>query len=153
MPTTVNGECHPRFAAVGDVFAASFAKGRELGGAVSVVAGGKVVVDLWAGTADHRSGRAWEQDTPCLAFSCVKAVTAACALLLAERGQLDLDAPVATYWPEFAGGSKESVTTRHLLAHRVGAGQRARVPRVDVRLAGRRGRAPGLRPHAGHVRP
>ena len=120
MPATVHGECHPRFAPVRDAFAASCAKGRELGAGVAVVADGELVVDLWAGTADHRSGRPWQRDTPCLAFSCVKAVTAACALLLADRGQLDLDAPVARYWPEFAAAGKERVTTRHLLSHRAG---------------------------------
>jgi CubicO group peptidase (beta-lactamase class C family) len=117
MPTTVNGDCDPRFAAVAEVFAASFAAGRELGGAVSVVADGQLVVDMWAGTADHRTGRRWQRDTPCLGFSSIKAVTATCALLLADRGFLDLDAPVATYWPEFRA---TGVTTRHLLTHRAG---------------------------------
>lgn len=116
----VHGECDPRFAAVREVFASSFARGRELGGAVAVFARGELVVDLWGGTADHRTGRRWQRDTPCLAFSCVKAVTATCALLLADRGQFDLDAPVAAYWPEFAAAGKEQITTRHLLTHRAG---------------------------------
>ncbi len=120
MATTVHGDCQPRFAPVLEAFTAQFSAGAELGAAVSVVADGELVVDLWAGVADHRTRRPWEQDTPCLAFSCVKAVTATCALLLADRGQLDLDAPVATYWPEFAAAGKESVTVRHLLSHRAG---------------------------------
>jgi CubicO group peptidase (beta-lactamase class C family) len=120
MPTAVNGACDQRFVAVRDAFTATFAAGRELGAALAVVADGHLVVDLWAGTADHRTGRRWERTTPCLAFSCVKAVTATCALRLVDRGELDLDAPVAAYWPEFGTGGKEKVTTRQLLAHQAG---------------------------------
>src|SRR5918994_982119 len=116
----VHGECDPRFAAGREVFASSFARGQELGAAVAVFAHGELVVDLWGGTADHRTGRQWRPDTPCLAFSCIKAGTATCALLLADRGQLDLDAPVAGYWPEFAAAGKGQITTRHLLTHRAG---------------------------------
>jgi CubicO group peptidase (beta-lactamase class C family) len=120
MTKVVNGHCEERYAGVRDAFAAQFSAGRELGGAVAVVVGGELVVDLWAGVADHRTGRLWERDTPCLTFSCVKAVTATCVLMLAERGALDLDAPVAAYWPEFAAAGKERITVRQVLSHQAG---------------------------------
>ncbi len=81
---------------------------------------GGPVVDLWGGLADAHTERAWSRDTPVLVYSATKGPTATCALLLWERGLLDLDAPVAEVWPEFAAGGKEAVTTRHLLTHQAG---------------------------------
>jgi CubicO group peptidase (beta-lactamase class C family) len=116
----VQGHCDPAFGAVRDAFADNFARGRDLGAACAVYAGDELVVDLWGGIADRRTGRSWRRDTPCVAFSCTKAVTAAAALLLAERGAYDVDAPVAGWWPEFAAHGKESVTAAHLLSHQTG---------------------------------
>jgi CubicO group peptidase (beta-lactamase class C family) len=79
-----------------------------------------VVVDLWAGLADAHTGRVWQEDTPVLVYSTTKGPTALCALLLWERGLLDIDAPVADVWPEFATAGKAAVTTRHLLTHQAG---------------------------------
>jgi CubicO group peptidase (beta-lactamase class C family) len=116
----VQGYCDPAFGAVRDVFEENFADRHELGAAVAVYAGDDLVVDLWGGVADRHTGRPWRHDTPCVAFSCTKAVTAAAALLLAERGAYDIDAPVAEWWPEFAAHGKESVTAAHLLSHQSG---------------------------------
>ncbi len=117
---TVEGSCAEGFERVQDAFAANFVDPGELGAAVSVVAGGRAVVDLWAGLADAHTGRAWEERTPVLVYSATKGPTSACALLLWERGLLDIDAPVADVWPEFAAGGKAGVTTRHLLTHQAG---------------------------------
>jgi CubicO group peptidase (beta-lactamase class C family) len=117
---TVHGHCDPAFAAVRDVFEKHFASDQEWGAAVSVYAGDDLVVDLWGGIADRRTGREWLRDTPCVAFSCTKAVTAAAALLLAERGAYDVDDPVADWWPEFAARGKDGATAAHLLSHQAG---------------------------------
>ncbi|MFF5259356.1 serine hydrolase domain-containing protein [Actinomadura viridis] len=118
--TTVEGTCDPAFSNVRDVFERGFAEGREVGAAVAVYAGGRKVVDLWGGVADHRTGRAWEAGTPCFAFSCTKAVTATAALLLAERGAYDVDGPVTEWWPEYGVRGKEGTTAAHLLSHQAG---------------------------------
>lgn len=115
-----HGDCDPRFSRVREVFDAHFAGGEELGAAFTVFLDGEPVVDLWGGVADRHSGRPWEHDTPVLAYSCTKAVTATIALLLSERGLLDIAAPVADVWPEFARHGKERATVEHLLTHQVG---------------------------------
>ncbi|HEV7934773.1 MAG TPA: serine hydrolase domain-containing protein [Actinomadura sp.] len=117
---TVQGHCDPAFTAVREVFEESFARGRDLGAGVTVYAGDRLVVDLWGGVADRRTGREWLPDTPCVAFSCTKAVTATAALLLAERGAYDVDGPVAAWWPEYAAHGKEDTTAAHLLSHQAG---------------------------------
>ncbi len=117
---TVEGTCAEGYEAVRDAFAANFVDPGEIGAAVSVVVDGRVVVDLWAGLADAHTGRAWAEDTPVLVYSATKGPTSACALLLWERGLLDLDAPVSEAWPEFAAAGKGTVTTRHLLTHQAG---------------------------------
>lgn len=87
---------------VRDAFERNFETAHELGAAVAVYRHGECVVDLWGGVADARSNAAWERDTVVPVFSTTKGAAATCAHMLVERGQLDLDAPVATYWPEFA---------------------------------------------------
>jgi CubicO group peptidase (beta-lactamase class C family) len=116
----VQGTCAEGFEPVRDAFAANFVDPGEIGAAVSVVRGGRTVVDLWGGLADAHTGRAWDRDTPVLVYSATKGPTAVCALLLWERGLLDIDAPVAELWPEFAAAGKGRVTTRHLLTHQGG---------------------------------
>ena len=115
---TIHGQCDPRFAAVRETFAEGFRSRDEVGAAVAVTLDGKPVVDLWAGHADQARTRPWQQDTIVNIYSCTKAMTALCAHQLAERGALDLDAPVATYWPEFAQAGKERIPVRWLLSHR-----------------------------------
>jgi CubicO group peptidase (beta-lactamase class C family) len=116
----VHGSCDPRFEPVRRAFARNFEELGEVGAAVAVHVDGQPVVDLWAGLADEASGQPWQEDTLGLVFSTTKGWTAVCALLLWERGELDLDAPVAEVWPEFAAAGKESVTTRQLLSHQAG---------------------------------
>ncbi|MEU5434285.1 serine hydrolase domain-containing protein [Streptomyces sp. NPDC020719] len=119
-PPPVHGHCDARFSAVRTAFEENFRHRAELGAAVTVLADGEPVVDLWAGWADTARTRPWERDTVVNVWSTTKGVTALCAHLLADRGLLDLDAPVAAYWPEFAAAGKDSVRVRHLLAHRAG---------------------------------
>ncbi|TVT36666.1 beta-lactamase family protein [Amycolatopsis rhizosphaerae] len=116
----VEGRCDARFAPVRAAFEANFAERGELGAAVAVRAHGKTVVDLWGGWADPGRTRRWERDTVVTVWSTTKGVTALCAHLLADRGLLDFDAPVARYWPEFAAAGKEGLPVRFLLSHRAG---------------------------------
>jgi CubicO group peptidase (beta-lactamase class C family) len=116
----VQGTCDPRFDPVRQAFASNFEELGEVGAAVAVHVDGQPVVDLWAGVADVEANKAWQEDTLALVFSTTKGWTAVCALLLWERGELDLDAPVADVWPEFGAAGKQSVTTRQLLSHQAG---------------------------------
>src|SRR5690349_12171185 len=88
------------------------------GGAYCAYVDGRPVVDLWAGQA--REGEPWTADTSTILMSATKGFAAMCAQVLVDRGQLDLDAPVATYWPEFAQNGKEGVLVRHVLLHTAG---------------------------------
>ncbi|WP_069771596.1 serine hydrolase [Streptomyces sp. LUP30] len=116
----VHGHCDPRFAALRTAFEENFRDRAELGAAVSVTVDGVTVADLWGGWADPARTRAWERDTLVNVWSTSKGPTALCAHILADRGLLDFDAPVAAYWPEFAAAGKERVLVRHLLSHRAG---------------------------------
>ncbi|MEU5890320.1 serine hydrolase domain-containing protein [Streptomyces sp. NPDC047461] len=116
----VQGHCDERFAAVRVAFEENFRERGELGAAVAVTVGGRTVVDLWGGWADAARTRAWERDTLVNVWSTSKGPVALCAHILADRGLLDFDAPVAAYWPEFAAAGKEKVLVRHLLSHRAG---------------------------------
>lgn len=118
--TQVHGHCDPRFTAVRKAFEENFRERGELGAAVAVTVGGETVVDLWGGWADAARSRPWERDTLVNVWSTTKGPVALCAHILADRGLLDLDAPVAAYWPEFAAAGKEKVLVRHLLSHRAG---------------------------------
>jgi len=114
-----NGTCKPAFEAVRAAFVANFDAGGELGASVAVTVDGEPVVDLWAGLASP-DGRPWEKDTIVNVYSSTKTMASLCVLMLADRGQLDLDAPVATYWPEFAQNGKEGVLVSHVMAHSAG---------------------------------
>ncbi|MGA5193025.1 serine hydrolase domain-containing protein [Streptomyces exfoliatus] len=116
----IDGHCDPRFTAVREAFEANFRTRAELGAAVTVELHGETVVDLWGGWADAARTRRWERDTVVNVWSTTKGITALCAHLLVDRGLLDLDAPVASYWPEFAAAGKETLPVRHLLSHRAG---------------------------------
>ena len=117
---SVQGFCAPGFervrAALGEILVA----GSEVGAALAVYIGGEAVVDLWAGHADAARKRAWDRDTIVNLYSIGKAVTAICALRLVEAGSVDLDAPVARYWPEFAQAGKGRIPVRYLLTHQAG---------------------------------
>ncbi len=117
---TIEGHCDDRFGAVREAFEENFGARDELGAAVTVLLGGETVVDLWGGWADEARTRRWERETLVNVWSTTKGATALCAHVLADRGLLDLDAPVAGYWPEFAAAGKGGVLVRHLLSHRAG---------------------------------
>jgi CubicO group peptidase (beta-lactamase class C family) len=116
----VDGACDPRFRSVQEEFERNFAERGEVGASLAVTVDGVPVVDLWGGVADPQTGRPWTRDTTCVIWSCTKGATALCAHLLVDRGELQLDAPVARYWPEFAAAGKEAITVRMLLAHQAG---------------------------------
>jgi CubicO group peptidase (beta-lactamase class C family) len=116
----VEGTCDPAFEPVRAAFARGFAERGELGAAVAVHLDGRLVVDLWGGVADVPARRPWTRDTIAHSYSVAKPFVAVCALLLVERGLLELDAPVACYWPEYAQAGKEGTLVRHLLAHQAG---------------------------------
>ncbi|WP_406450389.1 beta-lactamase family protein [Streptomyces sp. NBC_01622] len=116
----IDGHCDPRFTAVRTAFEENFRNRNELGAAVTVTLDGETVVDLWGGWADAARTRPWERDTVVNVWSTTKGPVALCAHILADRGLLDLDAQVATYWPEFAAAGKENILVRHLLSHRAG---------------------------------
>jgi CubicO group peptidase (beta-lactamase class C family) len=116
----VEGRCDPRFAPLRDAFRANFAERGELGAAVCVMVGGRVVADLYGGWADQEQGRRWQPDTLVNMFSVGKGLVAACTARLAGHGKLDLDATVATYWPEFGAAGKAAITVRQLLSHQAG---------------------------------
>jgi len=116
----IHGDCSPRFARVRETFALLFATPSEVGGAVAIQQDGRFVVDLWAGHADAARSRPWERDTLVNVFSTTKGMTALCAHRLVDRGQLDLDAPAARYWPEFAQRGKSALRVRELLNHSAG---------------------------------
>lgn len=117
----VQGTVAPGWEPVGDAFLRNFEQRGERGAAVAVHHDGVKVVDLWAGTKDADGGTdPWTEGTAQVVRSATKGVSAAVPLLLHQRGQIDLDAPVATYWPEFKAAGKDRVTVRQLLAHQAG---------------------------------
>lgn len=115
--TQVEGSVASGFEPVAEQFIENFRSRGEIGGSLCLTVEGKTVLDLWGGVADTRAGRAWDRDTVSVVFSCTKGATALCAHVLAARGQLDIDAPVASVWPEFAQKGKERVTARMMLDH------------------------------------
>ena len=117
--TTIHGSCEPRFEPVREAFAKNFDQGLERGASFSLVHEGRPVVDLWAGER-NAAGDPWEEDTIVNVYSTTKAMTALTALLLVQRGEIDLDAPVASVWPEFAAAGKAEIEIRTLLSHTSG---------------------------------
>lgn len=126
----IHGVCDDRFEAIYAAFAASLDGGTDLGASIVVDLGDERVVDLWGGSADDSKTTPWERDTLVNVWSTTKTMTFVAALILADRGQLDLDAPVARYWPAFAAGDKEGVLVRHVLSHSAG------LPGLDRPCAG-----------------
>ena len=121
MPAPVSGTAHPDFAEVAEQFARNFDERGEVGASVCVTVDGETVVDLWGGRVGTDEGaEPWQEDTLVVVYSTTKGFTALCAHLLVDRGLLDLDAPVAEYWPGFAKAGKERVTVRMVLDHSAG---------------------------------
>jgi CubicO group peptidase (beta-lactamase class C family) len=116
----VHGRVSAGFEAVREAFAANFDRRADVGAACCVYRRGRPVVDLRGGLADRSAGRPWAEDTIALVFSATKGVTAICVNRLVERGEIDLDAPIAGLWPGFAARGKERITPRDVLCHRAG---------------------------------
>ncbi|MBW2275508.1 MAG: beta-lactamase family protein [Deltaproteobacteria bacterium] len=116
----IHGRVEAGWEAVRAAFAENFEKHGDVGAACCVYREGRCVVDLWGGVADPASGRPWAEDDIQIVFSATKGATALCANMLVERGDLDLDAPVAHYWPEFAAQGKGEIPVRWVLCHKAG---------------------------------
>ena len=116
----VKGWADDSFAAVIEAFERNFQDQDEVGASFAVVKDGEFVVDIWGGHLDRDQTLPWQRDTLVNVFSTTKTMTALCVLILADRGQLDLQAPVASYWPEFAAAGKGAITTAQLLSHSAG---------------------------------
>lgn len=128
MAVQVDGLVEPGFEAVRDAFVRNFDEHGEVGAGFSLHVEGRKVVDIWGGVADQTSGRPYDDNTLQLVFSSTKGATATCLNLLVQRGLVDVDEPVATYWPEFAQAGKESIPVRWLMCHKAG------LPTTDKRL-------------------
>lgn len=124
----IHGVCDSRLQGVRDAFAENFAQGGEVGATVAATVDGKLVVDLWAGHADAARTRPWTRDTIVDIASSTKGLTTICAHRLVDAGLLDLEAPVARYWPEFAQVGKATIPVHFLLSHRAG------LPAIDEPL-------------------
>jgi CubicO group peptidase (beta-lactamase class C family) len=116
----IDGRCEPRYSAVREAFETNFALEDEIGACASVVVDGETVVDLWGGWRDRGCTLPWQRDTIVCMMSVAKGVSATCLHMLVDRGAVELDAPVARYWPEFAQAGKAGVLVRHVLDHRAG---------------------------------
>ena len=124
----IHGFCEDQFEPVKKAFAENFKSGLDIGASLAVTIKGKYVIDIWAGFADEAQIKPWEKDTIVNVYSTTKVMTALCVLMLVDRGLLDLDAPVAQYWPEFAQAGKEELPVRYLLSHTAG------LPGFDKRI-------------------
>lgn len=116
----VTGSFDPRFQPVVDRFVRNYHENDEVGASLCLTHEGETVVDVWGGAVDRESGTPWERDTISIVMSCTKGAVALCAHVLASQGKLDIEAPVAEYWPEFATNGKEDATVRMMLDHSVG---------------------------------
>jgi CubicO group peptidase (beta-lactamase class C family) len=116
----IQGNIPERFTKVADALARSIDDGRDVGASVAIVIDGEMVADFWGGYVDEARTTAWERDTIVNVWSTTKTMSALTALVLADRGMLDLDAPVAQYWPEFAANGKAGVLVKHVLSHTSG---------------------------------
>ena len=116
----LSGSYAPQFARVAQAFERNFRELDELGASVCIIHDGETVLDLWGGTARDDTGEAWQRDTLCIVWSCTKAAVSFCAHLLASHGELDIDAPVTKYWPEYGQAGKSETTVKMLLNHQSG---------------------------------
>ncbi len=121
MAVAISGFCEQRFAPLKDAFAANFTDGLEIGASLAVTHRGRMVADLWAGYADPARTRPWQRDTIVAVASTTKIIMMVAGLIAIDRGLIELDRPVADYWPEFAQGGKAAVTVRDAFTHQAGA--------------------------------
>lgn len=129
--TAASGTYEPRFAKLAELLQARVEDGTERGASLCVIQDGEVLLDLWAGWFDRESTVPWQQDTITPVWSSTKLMTNLAALVLVDRGQLDLDSPVAAYWPEFAAAGKEAVTVAQILGHTSGVSGWAQPVELD----------------------
>src|SRR5262245_58079670 len=116
----IDGLCDPAFAAVREEFLTNFTERGDVGAAVAIAINGRPVVDLWGGWLDVARQQPWQRETLVNVSSVSKALSTVCALQLVARGRLDLDAPIARYWPAFAAAGKADISLRQVLTHRAG---------------------------------
>jgi CubicO group peptidase (beta-lactamase class C family) len=124
----VHGHCPEQFSGVREVLAAYLASGEDVGACFTAMLGGDVLVDIWGGWQDQAKTTAWERDTVINVWSTTKTMSFLCMLMLEDRGEISLDAPVHTYWPEFKANGKDGVLVKHLMSHTAG------LPGWDARL-------------------
>lgn len=129
----INGFTYDGFENVRKTFEENFTSGADIGASFCATKNGETVVDLWGGFADPARTKPWVKDTIVNVYSTTKTMTALTALLLADRGQLDFDAPVARYWPEFAANGKERIKVSHLMSHSAGlSGWKEKITKNDL---------------------
>ncbi|MBC94058.1 MAG: hypothetical protein CMM38_10525 [Rhodospirillaceae bacterium] len=128
----LQGECALGFESVRDALAESFVSRDEIGSAICVYFEGKKVVDLWGGYVDGAQNHPWKANTLCLMYSVAKSICSLSVHMLADRGQIDLEAPIAEYWPEFAQAGKEEIKVRHFLSHWCGVWANDRAIAGDI---------------------
>ena len=116
----ISGYVKPGCEAFATAFAQNFDEHGDIGAATALYFRGELVADLWGGRADPATGAPWKENTVTLVFSAAKGPTATSINRLADQGRLDVDAPVAEYWPEFACNGKQAITVRQVLSHRAG---------------------------------
>ena len=120
MDVQTKGFCDPRFEKVSNVFNDLLASGADLGASFCATWKGEVIVDIWGGHLDETRQLEWQQDTLVNVYSTTKTMSFLCALLLADRGELDFNLPVSHYWPEFSANGKSGVLVWHLMNHAAG---------------------------------
>ena len=116
----IHGTTPDAFARLAELLSASIDAGTDVGASVSVTVEGETVVDCWGGWVDEQQSAPWAEDTIVNVWSTTKTMTSLSALVLVDRGELDVDAPVARYWPEFGANGKEAVTVKQLMSHTSG---------------------------------
>ncbi len=133
LPVAAHGICSARFEPLRELFTSNLNTGVDLGASLAITIDGEFAVDLWGGWADEARTRPWRDDTITLVYSTTKMMAALAALILVDRGELDLNAPVAKYWPEFAAQGKGGVLVRHVMSHTSGVcGWQEPVTMADV---------------------
>lgn len=120
MVVEVEGYCDEKFANVRELFASNIEKDLDIGASFALTVDGEMVIDLWGGHLDEARTQPWQEDTIVNVYSTTKTMSFLCALLLADRGELNFDANVADYWPEFAAAGKKNVKVWHIMAHAAG---------------------------------
>ena len=114
----INGYCDERFNEAKNIFESSIKNGFELGGGICIEVKGEKVIDIWGGHLDHEKTQPWKENTIVNVFSTTKGIAAICLLQLIEKGLLDIDRPVADYWPEFSANGKEKLPVKYLFCHK-----------------------------------